>query len=247
MTLTDARIPAVPVRSARIDVAAITANARILVARRGSGRVLADLAADGYGHGAAETAKAAIAGGIDRFSVSRVEDAMALDGLPTAEVIVTSGSRAPGSAVESGVAGPELYGLTDDPDLRPAMRVSALVVGVKTIEAGDGVSYGHTFRAVSRTNLALVGIGYADGLDRSASNVASLQVGGIQRRVAGRVAMNVLVVDLGSDTASIGDEAVVFGDPSRGEPGVLSWAASLETSAAEVATAFGSHLPRVFS
>jgi alanine racemase len=127
------------------------------------------------------------------------------------------------------------------------MRVSALVVGTKTIDAGDGVSYGHTYRAVARTNLALIGIGYADGLDRAASNVATLQLGGVQRRIAGRVAMNALVVDLGADTARIGEEAVVFGDPSRGEPSVVSWAASLGTSAAEVATAFGSHLPRIFS
>jgi alanine racemase len=246
MTLTDARMPAAPVRSAHIDVGAITANARVLVRRRGAGIMIADLAADGYGHGGAETARAAFAGGVNHFSVSRVEDGRSLDGLPGAEVIVSRGSRASGSDI-AGPVGAELYGLTDDSELRPAMRVTALVVGIKTIEAGDGVSYGHTFRAVARTNLALIGIGYADGLDRAASNVASLQVGGVQRRVAGRVAMNVLVVDLGTDTARIGEEAVVFGDPRRGEPSVSSWAAALGRSAAEVATGFGSHLPRIFS
>jgi alanine racemase len=247
MTLTDTRMPAAPVRSAHIDLGAITANARVLVGRRVQGITMVDLAADGYGHGGPETAKAAFVGGLNHFSVSRVEDGRSLDGLPGAEVIVSRGSRASGSAIEAGVVGAELYGLTDDPELRPAMRVSALVVGIKTIEAGDGVSYGHTFRAVARTNLALIGIGYADGLDRAASNVASLQVGGVQRRIAGRVAMNVLVVDLGSDTVGIGEEAVVFGDPRRGEPSVSSWAASLGRSAAEVATAFGCHLPRIYS
>jgi alanine racemase len=246
MTLTDARMPAAPVRSARIDAGAITANAGVLVRRRGTGVMIADLAADGYGPGGVETAKAALAGGLDRFSVSRAEDVRSLDALPTAGVIV-GGSLAAEPGDDTGLVGAELYGLTDDPELRPVMRVSALVVGIKTIEAGDGVSYGHTFRAVARTNLALIGIGYADGLDRAASNVASLQLGGIQRRIAGRVAMNALVVDLGSDTARIGEEAVVFGDPVRGEPSVLSWAASVGRSAAEVATAFGSHLPRIFS
>lgn len=109
------------------------------------------------------------------------------------------------------------------------------------------MSYGYTYRAPSRTNLALVGIGYADGLDRAASNLGSLLLGGLERRIVGRVAMNALVLDLGTGTVSVGDEAVVFGDPRRGEPTASAWASLLGKSAAEVATVFGTHLPRVDS
>lgn len=140
----------------------------------------------------------------------------------------------------------EVYGLTADPELRPAMRVSALVVGVKTIEPGDGVSYGYTYRAARRTRLALIGIGYADGVDRFAGNIARVLLGGAPRLIAGRVAMNALVLELGDDTARVGDEAVLFGDPGSGEPHIASWAAALGKSAEEIAIAFGSHLPRRF-
>ena len=142
--------------------------------------------------------------------------------------------------------GDELYGLTRDPQLRAAMRVTALVVGTKTIEAGEGVSYGYTWYAPARTNLALVGIGYADGLDRIASNVGSLFLGGVPRRIVGRVAMNALVLDLGQASATIGDEAIVFGDPVAGEPAVWDWARSLGRPCAEIVSVFGSHLPRVY-
>jgi len=155
--------------------------------------------------------------------------------------------RAAGAAASRDAAGAALYGLTDDPSLRPAMRVSAVVVATKTIDAGEGVSYGLTYRATARTNLALVGIGYADGLDRSAGNTATLQLGGVPRRIVGRVAMNALVLELNEATAAVGDEAVVFGDPASGEPQVSEWAASIGRSPAEVTSVFGRHLPRSYA
>jgi alanine racemase len=124
--------------------------------------------------------------------------------------------------------------------------VSALVVGTKSIDSGESVSYGYTWTATARTNLALVGIGYADGLDRIASNVGSLMLGGVPRRIVGRVAMNALVLDLGQHSAAIGDEVVVFGDPAAGEPAVWDWAKSLGRPCAEIVSVFGSHLPRVY-
>lgn len=179
------------------------------------GGFVADVSADAYGHGATAVSRAALDGG------------------------ASSVSKHPFSGTD------ELYGFADDPRLRAAMRVSALVVGVKTIEAGDGVSYGYTWRASVRTNLALVGIGYADGVNRSASNVGSLLLGGLARRIVGRVAMNALVLELGDDEAKVGDEAVVYGDRRDGEPSISSWANAIGSSAAEVASVFGAHAARV--
>ncbi|MBK4346718.1 alanine racemase C-terminal domain-containing protein [Lacisediminihabitans changchengi] len=199
----------------RVDLEAIRHNTAVLLSR---GRpVLADVSADGYGHGAAEVARVATEAG-----------ATSIDG-------------------ERGESNLALYGMTDDPALRPAMRVSAVVVATKTIDAGEGVSYGLTYRATARTNLALVGIGYADGLDRSASNTASLLLNGTQRRIVGRVAMNALVLELGDDTAQVGDEAVVFGDPAAGDPHVREWAASIGRPPAEVTAVIGLHLPRSYA
>src|SRR5450830_313358 len=170
MTLTNARL-----NEARIDLSAIRANAAVLARRAGQRLLVADVAADGYGHGALAVARAAIEGGASAVSVSELPEALELRGAlelgdagSVIEVISTRGSSGLPllrGGVEAVSAGAALYGLTDDPELRPAMRVSARVVGTKTIEAGDGVSYGLTYRASARTNLALVGIGYADGLD----------------------------------------------------------------------------------
>lgn len=249
---------------ARIDTTAIRDNARVLAGGNASVPLLADVSADGYGHGAVQSARAAIAGGAEWLGVSSVADAASLrlagirapilasfsvggGGAEAAEelgVVLRGTPGEPGAVQEPG---PALYGLGPESarlGLVPAMRVSATVMGVKTIECGDGVSYGYTFRAAERTNLAMVAMGYADGLDRRAGNVASMALGGKQRRIVGRVAMNAAVLDLGGDTARLGDEAVLFG---RGdEPSVRSWADSLGITETEVVTVFGRMLARSY-
>ena len=219
-------LPGSRIHSASIDLSAIRENAAVLVRRAGHRIVVADVRADAYGHGLTAVIAAAADGG----ARARDIDSAAASGHDAGFVS----------------AGPALYGLSADLELQPAMRVSALVMGTKTIDAGESVSYGYTWTAISRTNLALVGIGYADGLDRIASNRGFLRLRGAPRRIVGRVAMNALVLDLGQDSVMIGDEAVVFGDPSSGEPAVWDWAGSLGRPSAEIVSVFGSHLPRVY-
>ena len=226
-----------------VDLGAIRHNTGVLLRR---GPVLADVTADGYGHGAAEVAKAAVQAGATALGLSHGRDRESLRDSEV-DLYVHPGLSQVARSGEFIVAGLALYGLTDDPGLRPAMRVSAVVVATKTIDAGEGVSYGLTYRATARTNLALVGIGYADGLDRAAGNVASLLLNGVQRRIVGRVAMNALVLELNDGTAVVGDEAVVFGDPAAGEPHVRDWAAEIGRPPAEVTSVFGRHLPRSYA
>ncbi len=212
-----------PLARVRIIDEAIRANARTLVARDPA--FIADVSYDGYGHGAVRAARAVVAGGAALLAVVDDEEARLLrDGGITTPVVV--GTRC--SALE-------LYGLSADRDFAPAMRVSAPVLGTKTIESGDGVSYGYVYRATRRTNLAMVGIGYADGLDRSASNRATLLLDGVARSIAGRVAMNVLMLDLAEDSAELGAEAVIFGPERR----AIEWAQLVGRTAAEVAVEFG--------
>jgi alanine racemase len=211
-------MPGAATRAAFVDLIALRENADEFVGLSGAASASVNVSADAYGHGAAEIVRVCSAAGISTRTTAADEDTPI-----------------------------DLYGLLAESRFRPVMRVSALVVGTKTIEAGEGVSYGYTYRAARRTNLALVGIGYADGLDRRASNVASLRLGGRDRTIAGRVAMNALVLDLGDDTVAVGDEAIVFGDPQRGEPTVEGWADSIGISARQATTVFGSHLPRVFT
>lgn len=154
--------------------------------------------------------------------------------------------------VRSGLA---TYGVSPVPDLhgpadfglRPAMTLVGSVASVKRVPAGHGVSYGHTWHAERDTNLALVPLGYADGVPRHASGAGPVLVGGARRTIVGRVAMDQFVVDLGDDeTVAAGDEVVLFGPGDGGEPTAEDWAQASGTIAYEIVTRIGSRVPRVF-
>ncbi len=129
--------------------------------------------------------------------------------------------------------------------LRPAMTLRAQVALVKDVPAGQGVSYGLTYRTEAATRLALVPLGYGDGVPRHASNRGPVLVGGRRHRVAGRVCMDQFVVDIGDTEVRAGDPVVLFGDPSRGEPSAHDWAQAAETIGYEIVTRVGARVPRL--
>ncbi len=139
-----------------------------------------------------------------------------------------------------------VYGLSPDelpvPGLTPAMTLAASVAGVKRVGAGHGVSYGHDYRTSGATTLALVPLGYADGVPRSASDRGPVWINGSTYRVAGRIAMDQIVVDVGDASVVVGDRAVLFGDPATGAPSAEEWAAAAGTVNYEIVTRIG---PRV--
>ncbi len=129
--------------------------------------------------------------------------------------------------------------------LRPAMTLTAPLVGVRRVRAGTSVGYGHTWSAPAATRLGLVPLGYADGLPRTASGQAEVLVVGRRRPVVGRISMDQLVVDLG-DTAVPPDALVtVFGPGDGGEPTVADWADWAGTLEHEIVTGLGSRVRRV--
>ena len=132
-------------------------------------------------------------------------------------------------------------------ELRPAMTVRARVLLTKRVPAGQGVSYGHTYHTSRETTLALVPLGYADGVPRAAGNVAPIRLGGSNRAIAGRVCMDQVVLDCGDDPVSAGDVAILFGPGDEGEPTADDWADALGTINYEVVTRIGSaRVPRVY-
>ncbi|MFF4158252.1 alanine racemase [Streptomyces sp. NPDC001678] len=153
--------------------------------------------------------------------------------------------------VRTGVA---MYGISPSPELgtpeelgiRPVMTLSASLASVKRVPGGHGVSYGHLYTTPGETTLALVPVGYADGIPRAASGTGPVLVGGKWRTVAGRVAMDQFVVDLGGDSAAPGDEAVLFGPGDDGEPTAEDWARATGTIAYEVVTRISARVPRVY-
>ena len=98
------------------------------------------------------------------------------------------------------------------------------LANVKDLPAGQGVSYGHQYVTERATRVGLVPIGYADGVPRAATNVGPLSVGGRRYRIAGRVCMDQVLVDLGPDhPAQAGDEVLLFGADPAG-PTAQQWA-----------------------
>jgi alanine racemase len=149
--------------------------------------------------------------------------------------------------VRPGIA---LYGLDPlggDPaahGLRPAMTVRAPIALVKRVPAGVGVSYGHTYFPPTATTLALVPVGYADGVPRAAGNAAPVLAGGAQRTIAGRVCMDQFVLDVGDAAVAPGDEVVLWGPGDHGEPTAQQWADAVDTIHYELVTRIGGRFTR---
>lgn len=144
------------------------------------------------------------------------------------------------------------YGLSPIPDqasaaglgLVPAMTVSARLALVKRVPKGSGVSYGHTYRTEKDTTVAVVPLGYGDGVPRHASSTAPVHAAGRLRTIAGRVCMDQFVLDLDDDEAAAGDPVVLFGPGEHGEPTAADWATACGTISYEIVTRIGGRMTR---
>lgn len=368
---------AVPMRVARIDLGAITANVRILRDLVAPAQLMAVVKADAYGHGAAPVARAAIAGGADWLGVADLGEARALrvagvdhpllawlhgdaadfagavadridlgisslaqldraaaagnalGPVATVQLKLDTGLSRNGiapedagavfaraaeheragrlrvrglmshlsntsrhdnarqaallddlvasahgaglapdlvhvAASEAALTAPELrhdlvrtgiamYGLppADGIDLaglgiRPAMTLAGTVAAIRRIPAGAGVSYGYTHRATHATTLALIPLGYADGVPRAASGRAEVLIGGTRFANVGRIAMDQFLVDVGDEPVAVGDEVVLWGDPATGAPSAEDWAEAAGTIGYEIVTRVGPRVPREY-
>ena len=187
-------------------------------------------------------------------ALQRARDGLAANGI-VPEIVHLAASAAsialPETRHDAARVGLALYGLSPLPDrsaadlgLRPAMRVTAAVLRTVPVAAGEGVSYGYTWRAETDTRLAVIGLGYADGFDRGLGDRVSVRIGDRRFPVVGRVAMNAMHVDIGDADVSVGDEAVLWGDPADGDPAVEEWAAAIDTINYEVVARIGRSVER---
>jgi alanine racemase len=198
-------------RVARLSARALDDALTALLAE---GEATLDLRADAYGHGADEVERRARTRGIHRF--------------------VRDGDTA---AAEAGL-GMLAYGLHEGE--QPVLSLEGEVVAVKRVPAGTAVSYGYQYRTSDEATLALVGLGYADGVPRLASSRAPVRIGGATGIVAGRIAMDQLVVDLGAAPAEVGDVAVLWHDGAS----LAAWSAATERPAPALLARLGRRIQR---
>jgi alanine racemase len=152
--------------------------------------------------------------------------------------------------VRPGIA---VYGLSPVPELGdmgliPAMAVKCAVALVKSVPAGDGVSYAHTWIAPQDTTVALMPIGYADGVFRSLGGRLEVLINGRRRPGVGRICMDQFLVDLGPGPVDVaeGDEAILFGPGTNGEATAQDWADLLGTIHYEVVTSPRGRITRTY-
>jgi alanine racemase len=128
--------------------------------------------------------------------------------------------------------------------LLPAMTLRARVIMVRRLSAGAGISYGHTYRTRWPSTIALVSIGFADGVPRAAAGAAQVLVAGARRPVAGTIAMDQFTVDLGPADVDLGEPVIVFGPGTHGEPTVAEWANWANTNPHELLVGVGPRVAR---
>ncbi|WP_223690764.1 alanine racemase C-terminal domain-containing protein [Leifsonia poae] len=225
-------------RHAIVDLGRIVANAEA-AADAPLTDSTADLRADAYGHGLLPVARALRDAGVGGFLVSRFEDAAELADAGLPAVLV-------GSAAGP-LLGPTIYGLDPTQPSAPTLRLVGEVVAVKRVEADRGVSYGYTYRTGKPTTLALVALGFADGIPRVATNRAPVRIGAFTGRVTGRIAMDQFVVDIDDTFARPGDPAVLFGDPDRDEPSIHDWSSAVGIAAPVIVSRLGRRIERHYS
>ncbi|MFB2918993.1 alanine racemase [Aerosakkonema funiforme] len=131
-------------------------------------------------------------------------------------------------------------------ELKPVMQVKARVTQVKTITAGTGVSYGYQFVADRDMRLAVVGIGYADGVPRNLSHKMKVAIRGQLVRQVGAITMDQLMLDVSDlPDLQVGEVVTVLGKDGDIEILADNWAATLGTISWEILCSFKHRLPRV--
>jgi len=151
--------------------------------------------------------------------------------------------------VRPGIA---LYGIDPigrpslDRPLRPVMKWTAPLVGIRTVRKGTGVGYGQTWQAHRETRVGLLPVGYADGYPRCFSNKAVVLIQGRPAPVVGRVSMDLTTVDLGEvPQAQVGDEVTLLDNDPLSPVSVYALAKWADTIPYEIFCRIGQRVQRV--
>ncbi|MDQ6990024.1 MAG: alanine racemase [Mariprofundaceae bacterium] len=141
-----------------------------------------------------------------------------------------------------------LYGIEPIPEqalgLQPVLQLSARIIQVRPIKQGESVSYGATWSADKASSIAVVAMGYADGLPRLLSNRGEVQHVSGRLPIVGRVCMDYCLLAVDAQKVKLGDEVIFFGF-AAGAPLANDVAAQCQSIAYELLTGISARVPRV--
>jgi len=144
--------------------------------------------------------------------------------------------------------GASLYGIEtvdgEDHGLEAALRLITRVTQLRRVPAGTGVGYNHRYVTPRETTIALLPVGYADGVPRLLGGLAEVMIGGVRYPMVGAISMDQITVDVGDAPVALGDEVVLLGNAAVGEPDAAEWARLASTLSHEILTGLGNRISR---
>lgn len=150
-------------------------------------------------------------------------------------------------------AGIVMYGQKPDPrfplpdGIAPIFCLKTVVSQLKTIHAGDTVSYGRTFTAKRDTKLALVACGYADGFNRRLSGGWNVRINGQTAPICGRICMDQTLIDVTDiPNVKVGDVVTIYSNAPEGGCSIEAAAEQIGTINYELLCAIGTRVPRIY-
>jgi len=139
-------------------------------------------------------------------------------------------------AVRTGIL---LYGVDGKLGLKPVMRVHSQVIAIRHLRKGSPVNYGETYRMKNDGNIAIIALGYADGMPFACSNNGEILLHGKRYPIIGSVCMDYTTILLGNDTAKVGDEVVILGKQGNEEISAKEIADRAQTIPYDILCKFG--------
>jgi len=145
-----------------------------------------------------------------------------------------------------GLGGDVLAKEIDKPELRPVMSLRSKVAMLKHVETGESIGYGRTFRATRDMTIAVVPVGYADGLPRGLSSKGSMLIRGQVAPIVGRVSMDWTVIDV-TDIVDViaGDEVTLIGSDGNNSIVAEDLAGLTNTISYEITCGIGPRVTRL--
>lgn len=134
-----------------------------------------------------------------------------------------------------------LYGI-GNPLLKNCSSLKSTIIQIKDVKKGDSIGYNRTYYAEKLTRIAIISIGYADGLNRGLSNSGHVYIQEEKVKIIGNICMDMCMVDLGDINAKEGDEVIIWNHQDH----ILDMAKTLNTIPYEVLTSISQRVKRVF-